>query len=95
MADGTLRRGDRNGPDTGLARPVAAYATQAQESAGRERVGCLQAGGLRPEQATAPPLDPPRAGFATAELAGRLYLVGGFYPGHMTSDIVQSLAIAP
>ena len=35
MADGTLRRGDRNGPDTGLARPVAAYATQAQESAGR------------------------------------------------------------
>ncbi len=35
MADGTLRRGDRTGPDTGLARPVAAYATQAQESAGR------------------------------------------------------------
>ena len=47
------------------------------------------------KKATAPPLDPPRAGFATAELAGRLYLVGGFYPGHMTSDIVQSLAIAP
>ena len=35
MADGTLRRGDRTGSDTGLARPVAAYATQAQESAGR------------------------------------------------------------
>lgn len=39
------------------------------------------------------PLSPPRAGFATAELDGRLYVIGGYTPDRPASDIVQSLAV--
>jgi actin-like ATPase involved in cell morphogenesis len=44
-------------------------------------------------QVTLPPLNPPRAGFAAAELGGRLYVIGGYSPGRAASDNVQSLSL--
>jgi hypothetical protein len=45
------------------------------------------------KESAVPPMRPPRAGFAAAELAGRLYVIGGFSPGRTATDIVQSVAI--